>query len=151
MSDKTLKLRKRQIAAMPLNHRAVSARLGKIRTLLGFGKRGQQKVFADKYFGVKNDRYSKWETGGRFPVLYACKIVEGGEIPGLTLDWIYLGGWERLRDPDTVRALKAAEAPETEVVPDSRRRKRAETPPLDADAAAAFAPLPRKPARKRPT
>lgn len=100
---------------MPLDNVEIGRRLARIRFVLGFWGRGQQKKFADEFLNVANDLYSKWENGDGTPrVIYAVKIVESGRIPGLTLDWIYRGDYDFLRTPSASRDLAAAPPREEE-------------------------------------
>jgi transcriptional regulator with XRE-family HTH domain len=118
---------------LEIDKEEVGNRLFKIRHVLGEGTRGGQKSFAKK-LGASNGTYSKWETGEiKLPVEYAVKLM--AKLPGLTLDWIYLGGFDRLRDKEAARLLAEA--------PDRERVAAKESLPDKRAAAELLAPLPR--------
>lgn len=121
----------------------VGNRLFKIRFVLQKGP-GPQGKFAKKYFKVEDGgTYSKWETGAQMlPVVQAVKILD--HLPGLTLDWIYLGGFERLGRASAVEALRAAPDRVDKPTP-------AKPPPSDEEAGDLLKPLRPRKARKRST
>lgn len=117
------RLRRKRAASMPLDNVEVGKRLKKIRQVLNYGKRGGQTRFAREIFNIENDRFSLWEKGQiEFPVYFAVQLVESGELSGLTLDWIYRGGFDLLRDTETARKLR--EAPDLGAGPAARRANR---------------------------
>jgi DNA-binding XRE family transcriptional regulator len=70
-------------------------RLYKIRFVLGLGTDGDQQKFAAR-IGVPKGTYNHWETGKGAPqVIQALRIIQ--QLPGLTLDYIYLGDLGGLR------------------------------------------------------
>jgi hypothetical protein len=74
----------------------VGERLRIIRTLVGYGDHGGQKQFArDFKFGPT--QWNNWENGHPIPWQEAVRVTSA--VPGLTLDWIYLG----VRDGLTVK------------------------------------------------
>lgn len=117
---------------MILDKKEIGNRLYKIRHALGYGGDTQQTEYVEKYLSIMPGTYSKAETGATgFKVEYAAMLLE--RLPGLTLDWIYLGGFERLRDSEVVDKLRAA--------PDKKplRRGKSRQPLSDEEAAALFA------------
>lgn len=122
---------------MTLDKKEIGNRLYKIRRVIQAerGEGNDQTRFANQ-MGVKNDTFSKWETGEiLFPVAQAEKLL--GQIPGLTLDWIYLGGFDLLRTPEAARLLR--EAPDKAEEP---RRGKISKESADREAAALLVPLP---------
>ena len=96
------------IPTVDLDPREIARRTLHVRHALGFGADGDQKRFAVEELGVAADRYNKWERGGTpIPPEQAARLVQ--MFPGLTLDWIHMGGWERLRTLEAVARLRKFE------------------------------------------
>jgi hypothetical protein len=74
-----------RVAAMSLDHKAVSQRLTHLREEMGYM---YVTPFA-KYLGVKIGRLWYAENGGPLAKELALIIVE--RCPSVTLDWLYLG------------------------------------------------------------
>jgi hypothetical protein len=72
-----------------LDAKQVGNRLFKIRFVLGYGRHGQQKPFAEKY-GFEPGSWSHWEKGrALIPQQAVGQLISAKECDGLTSDYIY--------------------------------------------------------------
>jgi hypothetical protein len=90
---------------MRLSPKDIGNRLFRARYVAGFGEDGQQEAFA-KAAKVPPKSYSHWETGRvTIPLRFALNIMQF--VPGLTLDYLYLGGFDYV-SPALGRSLRDA-------------------------------------------
>lgn len=72
-------------------YQEIGTRLTRIRELAGYPGRMQEKFAKDHKF--TKGSWNHWEKGKSIPWQQAKRLIEATKetIPGLTLDWIYLG------------------------------------------------------------
>jgi len=81
------------------DNEAVAQRVIMLREVLGYSDRGGSKAFAD-FLGVSPQRVNNVESG--FPLSRELALLMVRKVPGLSLDWLYLGAahglhWELAR------------------------------------------------------
>jgi plasmid maintenance system antidote protein VapI len=113
-----------QIAGMPeaLDHAAVGKRLRTLRYYLVGGGFGAQTRFVAR-LGIQHSRWNNLERGEPLARDMAIKLVRA--VPGLSLDWLWLGreyGLPQRLQRDLEEAEKAVTL-EEDVTPPSSRKK----------------------------